>query len=294
MNRALDYFRDPGTQALLQVARLDKPVGTLLLLWPTLSALWIASDGWPGWHLFLVFVLGTFLTRSAGCVVNDISDRSFDGHVKRTENRPLATGALTVKAAVIWMGVLLTGALLLVLTTNLPTIILAGISALIAGLYPLMKRITHLPQVVLGVAFSFGIPMAFTAALGEVTPAAGLLFCANLVWVIAYDTEYAMVDRDDDLKIGIKSTAILFGELDRLIIGILQAMLLILLWQLGKQLDYSHLYTAFLIAISALCIQQQWLIRHRHRDLCFSAFKNNQFLGLLLFSAIFIEVSVLS
>jgi len=293
MDRVTDILRDPTFKALLEVARLDKPVGTLLLLWPTLAALWIASNGWPGWHLFLVFTFGTFLTRSAGCVINDISDRSLDGHVKRTQLRPLATGALSVRLALAWMVFLLAVAGLLVLTTNFETILLAGVSAVLAGLYPLMKRITHLPQLVLGVAFSFGIPMAFTAVNGEINTATGLLFFANLVWVVAYDTEYAMVDRDDDLKIGIKSTAILFAEQDRLIIGCLQIMFVMFLWQLGENLAFSNLYLAFVLAIGGFCLRQQWLIRRRDREGSFSAFKNNQYLGLLLFVAIVVETSIL-
>jgi len=182
---------------------------------------------------------------------------------------------------------------LLVLTTNFETILLAGVSAVLAGLYPLMKRITHLPQLVLGVAFSFGIPMAFTAVNGEINTATGLLFFANLVWVVAYDTEYAMVDRDDDLKIGIKSTAILFAEQDRLIIGCLQIMFVMFLWQLGENLAFSNLYLAFVLAIGGFCLRQQWLIRRRDREGSFSAFKNNQYLGLLLFVAIVFETSIL-
>jgi 4-hydroxybenzoate polyprenyltransferase len=206
MNFSARYLTDPKFKALLAVARLDKPVGTLLLLWPTLAALWIAAEGWPGWHLLLVFVLGTFLTRSAGCVVNDIADRKFDPFVERTQDRPLAQGVITVRAALLWMGVLLGLAAILVLTTNVLTIMLAAVGACFAGLYPFMKRITHLPQLVLGLAFSMGIPMAFTAVTGALSEAAGLLFLANLVWVVAYDTEYAMVDRAEDLLIGVKST----------------------------------------------------------------------------------------
>ena len=166
MNFSAHYLNDPKLKALLAVARLDKPVGTLLLLWPTLAALWIAAEGWPGWHLLLVFVLGTFLTRSAGCVVNDIADRKFDPFVERTQDRPLAQGVITVRAALIWMAVLLSLAAILVLTTNVLTIVLAAVGACFAGLYPFMKRVTHLPQLVLGLAFSMGIPMAFTAATG--------------------------------------------------------------------------------------------------------------------------------
>ena len=289
MNFSARYLTDPKFKALLAVARLDKPVGTLLLLWPTLAALWIAAEGWPGWHLLLVFVLGTFLTRSAGCVVNDIADRKFDPFVERTQDRPLAQGVITVRAALLWMGVLLGLAAILVLTTNVLTIVLAAVGACFAGLYPFMKRITHLPQLVLGLAFSMGIPMAFTAVTGALSEAAGLLFLANLVWVVAYDTEYAMVDRAEDLLIGVKSTAILFGDLDRVIIGVLQALFVLLLWQVGGHLDLSAVYQGLLAVIAGLLCYQQFLIRDQSREGSFAAFKNNQWVGGTFFLAVLIE-----
>jgi len=289
MNFSAHYLNDPKLKALLAVARLDKPVGTLLLLWPTLAALWIAAEGWPGWHLLLVFVLGTFLTRSAGCVVNDIADRKFDPFVERTQDRPLAQGVITVRAALIWMAVLLSLAAILVLTTNVLTIVLAAVGACFAGLYPFMKRVTHLPQLVLGLAFSMGIPMAFTAATGALSEAAGLIFLANLVWVVAYDTEYAMVDRAEDLLIGVKSTAILFGDLDRFIIGVLQALFVLLLWRVGSHLDFSGVYQGLLAIIAGLLSYQQFLIRDRSREGSFAAFKNNQWVGGTFFLAVLIE-----
>ena len=289
MNFSAHYLNDPKLKALLAVARLDKPVGTLLLLWPTLAALWIAAEGWPGWHLLLVFVLGTFLTRSAGCVVNDIADRKFDPFVERTQDRPLAQGVITVRAALIWMAVLLSLAAILVLTTNVLTIVLAAVGACFAGLYPFMKRVTHLPQLVLGLAFSMGIPMAFTAATGALSEAAGLLFLANLVWVVAYDTEYAMVDRAEDLLIGVKSTAILFGDLDRFIIGVLQALFVLLLWRVGSHLDFSAVYQGMLAVIAGLLCYQQFLIRDQSREGSFAAFKNNQWVGGIFFLAVLIE-----
>ena len=289
MNFSARYLTDPKFKALLAVARLDKPVGTLLLLWPTLAALWIAAEGWPGLHLLLVFVLGTFLTRSAGCVVNDIADRKFDPFVERTQDRPLAQGVITVRAALLWMGVLLGLAAILVLTTNVLTIVLAAVGACFAGLYPFMKRITHLPQLVLGLAFSMGIPMAFTAVTGALSEAAGLLFLANLVWVVAYDTEYAMVDRAEDLLIGVKSTAILFGDLDRFIIGVLQALFVLLLWQVGGHLDFSAVYQGLLAVIAGLLCYQQFLIRDQSREGSFAAFKNNQWVGGTFFLAVLIE-----
>ena len=289
MNFSTHYLADPKLKALLAVARLDKPVGTLLLLWPTLAALWVAADGWPGWHLLVVFVLGTFLTRSAGCVINDIADRKFDPFVERTQDRPLAQGVITVRAALIWMGVLLSLAAILVLTTNALTVALAAVGACFAGLYPFMKRVTHLPQLVLGLAFSMGIPMAFTAVTGTLSEAAGLLFLANLVWVVAYDTEYAMVDRAEDLLIGVKSTAILFGDLDRFIIGVLQALFVLLLWRVGGHLDFSVLYQGLLAVIAGLLCYQQFLIRDQSREGSFAAFKSNQWVGGILFLAVLVE-----
>jgi 4-hydroxybenzoate polyprenyltransferase len=294
MTLSAPYLTDPKFKALLAVARLDKPVGTLLLLWPTLAALWIAAEGWPGWHLLLVFLLGTFLTRSAGCVINDIADRKFDPFVERTQNRPLAQGIITVRTALIWMSVLLGLAAVLVLTTNVLTIALAAVGACFAGLYPFMKRVTHLPQLVLGLAFSMGIPMAFTAVTGALSEAAGLLFLANLVWVVAYDTEYAMVDRAEDLVIGVKSTAILFGDLDRFIIGVLQALFVLLLWQVGGHLAFSAVYQGLLAVIAGLLCYQQFLIRDQSREGSFAAFKNNQWVGGTLFVAVLIELGAMS
>ncbi len=294
MTLSAPNLTDPKFKALLAVARLDKPVGTLLLLWPTLAALWIAAEGWPGWHLLLVFLLGTFLTRSAGCVINDIADRKFDPCVERTQNRPLAQGIITVRTALIWMSVLLGLAAVLVLTTNVLTIALAAVGACFAGLYPFMKRVTHLPQLVLGLAFSMGIPMAFTAVTGALSEAAGLLFLANLVWVVAYDTEYAMVDRAEDLVIGVKSTAILFGDLDRFIIGVLQALFVLLLWQVGGHLAFSAVYQALLAVIAGLLCYQQFLIRDQSREGSFAAFKNNQWVGGTLFVAVLIELGAMS
>ena len=294
MTLSAPYLTDPKFKALLAMARIDKPVGTLLLLWPTLAALWIAAEGWPGWHLLLVFLLGTFLTRSAGCVINDIADRKFDPFVERTQNRPLVQGIITVRTALIWMSVLLGLAAVLVLTTNVLTIALAAVGACFAGLYPFMKRVTHLPQLVLGLAFSMGIPMAFTAVTGALSEAAGLLFLANLVWVVAYDTEYAMVDRAEDLVIGVKSTAILFGDLDRFIIGVLQALFVLLLWQVGGHLAFSAVYQGLLAVIAGLLCYQQFLIRDQSREGSFAAFKNNQWVGGTLFVAVLIELGAMS
>ena len=281
--------RFPRSIHFARLARFDKPIGFYLLLWPTLSALWIAAGGWPGWHLFLVFTLGTALTRSAGCIMNDIADRNFDGLVKRTKDRPIASGDVDVFEAVLFMAVLCFLALLLVLSTNLVTVILACAGVAVAAIYPYMKRYTYLPQAVLGVAFSFGILMAFTAVSNEVTKLTGLLLIANMIWAVAYDSEYAMVDREDDLKLGLRSSAILFGDMDRLMIGVLQLFFLFaqyLVWMIAE------LHWPFLIGIIAATgffAYQQFLIRNRDLDGCFSAFLNNHWLGLAIFVSITVD-----
>ena len=285
---ALDA-RWPILAPLLRLARLDRPIGTLLLLWPTLWALWIAAKGFPGWHLFLVFTLGTVLTRSAGCIINDIADRHFDGKVKRTRNRPLVLGQVSVPMALCFMAILLFVALLLVLTTNWLTVLLALGGAFTAAVYPFMKRYTYLPQAILGLAFSFGIPMAFAAVTGEVTSIAGLLMIANILWTVAYDTEYAMVDRDDDLLLGLKSTAILFAELDKAAIGTLQVIFLLVMYGVAKQAGLNGWYLLGLICAAGLFIYQQYLISGRDRDDCFAAFLNNQWCGLWIFVGILIH-----
>jgi 4-hydroxybenzoate polyprenyltransferase len=274
---------------LIQVSRLDRPVGSVLLLWPTLWALWIAAQGFPGWHLLSVFCLGTLLTRSAGCIINDIADRKIDPHVERTQHRPLATGKLSVFTALLFMAFLLFICLLLVLSTNLHTFLLAIAAALIAGLYPFAKRISHLAQVVLGIAFSCGIPMAFTAVTNSLPLICWLLFLANLIWVVAYDTEYAMVDRDDDLTIGVGSTAILFGDLDRLMIALLQIVFVIMLIQMGNELAFDTSFYASIVAVSCLFIYQQFLIRNRQRENCLTAFLNNQWIGGLIFLGVLLQ-----
>lgn len=275
---------------LLSVSRLDKPIGIYLLLWPTLWGLWIAAEGFPGWHLLIVFVLGTVLTRSAGCIINDIADRKFDAGVKRTAGRPLVSGQLDLKDAVIFMALLLLAALILVLTTNAMTIVLACIAVAVAGLYPFMKRITYLPQVVLGIAFSFGIPMSFAAVTGAIPNFAWLLVVANVLWTVAYDTEYAMVDRDDDIKLGIKSTAILFAEMDKLIIGILQLLFLSILFLVHGHIQLSWSYDIGLLVATGFFIYQQYLIRDRDRDACLAAFRNNHWVGLAIFLGILVHL----
>ncbi len=272
--------------ALLQLIRFDKPIGTLLLLWPTLWALWIAAGGVPDGKLLLVFVAGTFVMRSAGCVINDLADRNMDGAVARTRGRPLVTGAVSVGEAVALFVVLMGIALVLVLQTNQLTVLLSLAGAALAACYPFMKRFTHLPQVVLGVAFSWGIPMAFAAQLGELPPALWAIFCGNLLWIIAYDTQYAMADRDDDLLIGIKSSAILFGRYDRFIIACLQILSLLSLYLAGVAFDLGPAYQIALVAVACLFTYHQYLIRDRDRDACFQAFLHNRWVGLVIFAGI--------
>lgn len=273
-------------QALLQLIRFDKPIGTLLLLWPTLWALWIAAQGVPDYDLLLIFVVGTFLMRSVGCIINDLADRDLDGSVKRTSGRPLVTGAVSAKEALALLSVLMLLSFILVLFTNPLTIALSIAAVLLASTYPFMKRHTHLPQIVLGAAFSWGIPMAFAAQLGELPPALWLLYLGNLLWTIAYDTKYAMVDRDDDLKVGIKSTAILFGEHDRLIVGCLQLSCLIALFLAGQAFSLGAPYNASLLVAGGLFIYHQYLIRERNRDACFKAFLHNNWVGMVIFLGI--------
>ena len=269
-----------------QLIRLGKPVGWLLLLWPTLWALWIASAGLPTLHLLAVFVLGVFLTRSAGVVVNDLADREFDRHVARTRERPLTTGRVSKKEA---YGVIVALTLLafgLVLTTNLLTVLLSLCAVGITLIYPLMKRYTYLPQVFLGFAFSWGIPMAFAAATGAVPALAWLIFAANILWVLIFDTQYAMVDRKDDLRIGLKSTAILLDDADRLIIGIVQVMFIAALYSIGYQSTLGLPYYLAVLGAAALFVYQQYLIYDRKPENCFKAFLSNNWVGMVVFAGV--------
>lgn len=266
-----------------RLMRTDKPIGALLLLWPTLWALWVATPGVPPLWILMVFVAGVWLMRAAGCVVNDYADRKFDGHVKRTANRPLPSGAVTENEARILFVVLVVLAFALVLTLNAMTILLSVAALLLAWVYPFMKRYTHLPQVVLGAAFGWSIPMAFAAVSESVPLSCWIMFLANILWAVAYDTQYAMVDRDDDLKIGIKSTAILFGRHDKLIIGILQVAVLALMVAIGALNGLGWYFYGSVIIAGALFVYQQKLIVNRDRDACFKAFMNNNYVGLVLF-----------
>ena len=270
----------------LDLIRWNRPAGWLLLLWPTLSALWLASGGFPGWHLLLVFTLGTVLMRSAGCCINDVADREFDRHVRRTAQRPVTSGRLPVREALALGAVLALLAFGLVLTTNTATIYLSFAALAVAIAYPYAKRIVSMPQAVLGVAFSFGIPMAYSAVQGVVPWTAALLLVGNLFWVLAYDTEYAMVDRDDDLHIGIRTSAITLGRWDVAAVMVFYAAYLGI-W--GVLLAQQLRYPAWMAALVAAASQALWhyrLIRLRERDNCFTAFRQNHWLGFAVFVGI--------
>ncbi|BAC92885.1 4-hydroxybenzoate polyprenyltransferase [Vibrio vulnificus YJ016] len=275
-------------KAYWQLMRMDRPIGTLLLLWPTLWALIIAAEGTPDWHVLLVFVLGVVLMRSAGCVINDFADRKVDGHVKRTQQRPLPSGRVTAKEAVILFLLLGISSFLLVLTMNPLTIQLSFAGIVLAFIYPFMKRYTHLPQLFLGLAFSWAIPMAWAAQANELPWVVWFVFAINALWTIAYDTQYAMVDRDDDIQIGVKSTAILFGRHDKLIIGLLQLLTLVMLVWLGLHYQLGQSFYWSVLAAGALFVYQQHLIRHRQRELCFQAFLNNNYVGMVLALGLFV------
>ncbi|NQE77219.1 4-hydroxybenzoate octaprenyltransferase [Pantoea ananatis] len=270
-------------QAYSRLMRIDKPIGALLLLWPTLWALWLAKMAVPPLHILAVFVAGGFVMRAAGCVINDYADRKVDGHVERTKHRPLASGAVTAKEAKYLFVVLGLIAFALVLSMNLMTIMLSVVGLALAWVYPFMKRYTHLPQVVLGAAFGWAIPMAWSAVSESLPLVCWLVFLANICWTVAYDTQYAMVDRDDDLKIGVKSTAILFGRYDKFIIGLLQLATLVLMAWVGMILDLNGAFYWTLLLAGGLFVYQQKLIAERDRQACFRAFLNNNYVGLVLF-----------
>ncbi len=281
--RALDF---------IQLMRLDRPIGTYLLLWPTLWALWLAAEGMPNIKVLVIFVVGVILMRAAGCVINDYADRNFDGHVSRTRQRPLATGRISAREALILFAILTGLSGLLVLLTNALTIKLAFVGIALAAIYPFCKRFTFYPQVVLGAAFSWAIPMAFAAQAAELPIALWLVFIANLLWTVAYDTEYAMCDREDDLKIGVKSTAILFGEADRLIIGLLQGLTLICLLLVGSRFELGLYYHLGLLAMTLGFAWQQWLIREREPQACLRAFLANHWAGMLVFIGLVLDYAM--
>jgi 4-hydroxybenzoate polyprenyltransferase len=273
----------------IELMRLHRPIGILLLLWPTLWALWIAAKGTPDWQVLMIFLAGVVLMRSAGCVINDYADRDFDRHVERTRERPLTAGRVSPRAALVLFVVLCLLAFALVLLLNRLTLWYSLGGVLLAVIYPFMKRVSHLPQVVLGAAFGWAVPMAFAAQTGAVPPIAWLMFTTTILWATVYDTMYAMVDRQDDLALGLKSTAILFGDADRMIIGMLQVMVVICLLMVGHQAGLGLIYYACLAAAAALFVFQQYLIRYRERDGCFQAFLNNNWFGLLVYLGILLE-----
>ncbi|HIO92602.1 MAG TPA: 4-hydroxybenzoate octaprenyltransferase [Leucothrix mucor] len=279
----------------LQLIRFDRPIGTYLILWPTLWALWLASNGMPDVKLLIIFSLGAFIMRSAGCAINDFADRKIDGKVERTKNRPLATGKISPKEALMVFAVLSFIAFILVLQLNLATILLSTVALLLAATYPFMKRYHSLPQVHLGAAFAWSVPMAFTAVTGEMPPlVAWLLFVVTMLWTTAYDTMYGMVDREDDLKIGVKSTAILFADKDKLIVGILQALSIILLIIIGILASRGWIYFAGVAVAAGLSFYQQSLIKEREPKQCFTAFLNNNWFGMAVFIALALDYLFMS
>ena len=284
---------DPVQARLADYARLlriDRPIGSLLLLWPTYWALWLAGDGSPSIANIIIFTLGVFFMRAAGAACNDFAHRDWDRHVKRTQDRPLTTGRIqSWEAVALFLGLCLVSFLMVVLFTNRLTLYLSFGGALLAFIYPFMKRYTHLPQLFLGAAFSWAIPMAWAAQANELSQLTWLLFTANVLWTVAYDTLYAMVDRDDDLKIGIKSTAILFGEADRAIIGILQALVVLILVIVGGQAELGAFWYLGVAVMAGLFAYHQYLARDRAREGCFKAFLNNNWAGFAVFAGLVID-----
>ena len=274
------------------LVRLHRPIGILLLLWPTLWSLWIAGEGSPPWGMVLVFSLGVAIMRSAGCAINDYADRDFDGHVARTESRPIAAGLVKPGEAIAVFVTLSLLAASLLIFLNWPTRFMSLVALGLATLYPFMKRFTHLPQVVLGAAFGWAVPMVFMALTGSLPLLAWLLFLSAILWALIYDTQYAMVDREDDLKIGVKSSAILFGRYDNLIIGVLQVVMIGLLILIGILSDRSELYYLGIAAAAVLFIYQQWLTREREPKACFKAFMNNNLFGMVVFVGLVLDFSV--
>ena len=273
---------DSKLQGLWRLMRFHKPIGTWLLAAPTTWALIIASEGWPDLKILCIFGLGIVVMRAAGCVANDLADRKLDGHVARTRDRPLVTGLVSTKEALLLLLLLLSIALALVLLTNALTVKLSLVGVALAMMYPYMKRVTHLPQFVLGAAFSWSIPMAFAAVTNTLPEALWWLFLGNLLWTVVYDTQYAMVDREDDLAIGIKSTAILFGHLDRRLIAIMQAGALACFLQTGVAFGFTWPFYAAVLCIALLFCWHQWLIRHRQEEACFKAFNQSKWIGLIM------------
>ena len=283
-----DKILDRAQQYWL-LARFDKPIGILILLWPALWALWIASDGQPDLLVLTVICSGVILTRAAGCVINDYADRDFDPHVERTQQRPIASGKVTPSEALTLFAVLIGSAFASVLLLNAMTIFLSFIGAFLIASYPFMKRYTHLPQAYLGIAFGWAIPMSFAAQIDTIPLVAWVMYLAVALWAVVYDTMYAMVDKEDDLKIGVKSTAILFGNKEREIIGILQLIILALLITIGQMQDLGLAYYLGLLIAAGLSVYQQKLIFHREKSLCFKAFLNSNYFGLAIFIGLMVD-----
>ncbi|HEV2539856.1 MAG TPA: 4-hydroxybenzoate octaprenyltransferase [Frateuria sp.] len=284
-------WRERATDYLL-LTRMDRPIGALLLLWPTWWALWLAAGDFPPWGALVVFTLGVFAMRSAGCAINDYADRKLDPQVARTAGRPIASGRVSPREALVVFGALLAFAFVLVLFTNALTVRLSFAGAALAAIYPFTKRWTYLPQVVLGAAFGWAIPMAFAAVSNTVPPLGWLLFLGNILWSVIYDTEYAMVDRDDDLRAGAKSTAILFGDADVPILGMLIGTFLLAMLFVGQRAALGWPYWLALLAVAGLFGRQLWLIRRRARDACLAAFRHNNWVGLTLWVGIVLALAV--
>lgn len=290
LNNSANYLQTVDRfEQYAYLIRLDRPIGAYLLLWPTLWALWIAAEGWPDTLVLFVFVTGVFLMRSAGCAINDFADRDIDPHVERTKNRPLAAGRISVKESLLVFASLSISAFLLVLLMNSLTIYLSFVGIALATSYPFMKRFHYMPQVHLGAAFGWAAPMAYTAQANEITSVTWLLFMATVLWATAYDTMYAMADIKDDLKIGVKSTAILFGDADKIIIGLLQALLMLDLLLIGQQSEMGLFYYLGLLLATGFAVYQQYLIKDRKPELCVKAFINNNWFGMAIFTGIFID-----
>ncbi|MEJ2407686.1 MAG: 4-hydroxybenzoate octaprenyltransferase [Candidatus Thiodiazotropha sp.] len=271
------------------LVRLHRPIGILLVLWPTLWALWLAGKGQPPWEIVLVFIVGVVLMRSAGCAINDYADRDFDGCVTRTKSRPIALGLVSPREALgVFLALSLLAATLLVFL-NVQTRLLSLGALFLAAVYPFMKRFTHLPQLILGVAFGWAVPMAFMALNESLPPLAWVVFGATVIWALIYDTQYAMVDREDDLKIGVKSSAILFGRYDNLIVGLLQMLMLILLLQVGLMAGLGWFYYLGWLVGGGLFVYQQWLTRERRPKACFDAFLNNNLFGMVIFLGLLLD-----
>jgi len=278
--------------AYIRLMRLDKPIGSLLLLWPTYWALFLSADGWPDLDLLIIFTLGVVLMRSAGCVINDYADRDIDKHVKRTQKRPITSGEISSKSALTLFVILILLALILVLQTNILTIQLSFIAAGLAIIYPFTKRWTNLPQLVLGAAFAMSIPMAYAAQTSNVPIEVGLIFLASIVWTLIYDTLYAMADRDEDLKIGLKSTAILFKNYDQIVITTLQVLLILIFIIMGNAFNLGQIYYFSLFIIGIFMIYHQFLMKKRQNEEYFKAFINNNYIGMTAFAGIFLSVTI--